>query len=260
MTNLILIIMKKLSIALFTFCLTAVYGQQKVSDYKYVIIPEKFQTFKDSFGLEGFLERALNGKKYVAVKGNRDQWPSEVRENVCNALNADIINDKSLLRNKVILQFKDCNDRVLQESKGMSMIKEFEEGFPDALKDALKRVPVSAPVANLPLQTSNKVSENNSFAPSSTAVAQSSNAPTASKYTNGKFTLQKIQIDNDQFILADANSSVPYATFKATAKKDVFRVKLQNGDSTIGYFENGNIIIEIPQANGEFSKEVFSGK
>ena len=252
--------MKKLSIALFAFCLTAVYGQQKVSDYKYIIVPEKLQTFKNSFGLEGYLERALNAKNYIAVTGSRDLWPDVVKENACSALNADIINDKSLLRNKVILQFKDCNDKVLQESKGMSMIKEFEEGFPDALKDALKQVPVSAPVANLPMQISNKVSENNSSTSSSTALAQSSNAPTSSKYTNGKLTLQKIQIDNDQFILADANSSVPYATFKATAKKDVFRVKLQNGDSTIGYFENGNIIIEIPQANGEFSKEVFSGK
>ncbi|SDQ19780.1 hypothetical protein SAMN05421664_0985 [Chryseobacterium soldanellicola] len=250
--------MKKLSIALFAFCLTTAFGQQKVSDYKYIIVPEKLQTFKNSFGLEGYLERALFAKNYIAVTGTRDAWPDVVRENACSALNADIINDKSLLRNKVILQFKDCNDKVLLESKGMSMIKEYEEGFPDALKDALKQVPISAPVANLPVQKS-KVSENNNST-TSTAVVQESKAPAAGKYSNGKVTLQKIQIDNDQFILADANSSVPYATFKASAKKDVFRVKLQNGDSTIGYFENGNIIIEIQQSNGEFSKEVFSAK
>jgi hypothetical protein len=252
--------MKKLSIALFAFCLTAVYGQQKVSDYKYIIVPEKLQTFKDSFGLEGFLIKGLNAKNYIAVKGSRDLWPDAVKENACSALNADIINDKSLLRNKVILQFKDCNDKVLLESKGMSMIKEYEEGFPDALKDALKKIPISAPVSNLPVKTSNKPSEDNNSTPNTASVDQTSNAPTAGKYSNGKVTLQKIQIDSDQFILADANSTVPYATFKATSKKDVFRVKLQNGDSTIGYFENGNIIIEIQQSNGEFSKEVFSAK
>ena len=70
-------------------------------------------------------------------------------------------------------------------------------------------------------------------------------------------TLQKIQIADDQFILVDGNSSVPFATFKSTAKKDVYRVKLGTGESTIGYYDNGNIVIEMPKNNGEFSNEIF---
>jgi hypothetical protein len=35
---------------------------------------------------------------------------------------------------------------------------------------------------------------------------------------------------------------------------------MQNGDATLGYYENGNIIIEIPQPNGEYTKEIFSKK
>ncbi|WP_185148731.1 hypothetical protein [Chryseobacterium mulctrae] len=58
--------------------------------------------------------------------------------------------------------------------------------------------------------------------------------------------------------MVDGNSSVPFATFKETTKKDVFRVKLGSGESTTGYYENGNLVIEIPKGNDEYSKEVFS--
>lgn len=245
--------MKKLLILTLTICSVIAFGQ-KISDYKYVSIPEKFQTFKNSFDLETFLAKALKGKKYVVLQGDKLQWPSEVMGNSCSIINADVINDKTMLRNRVILEFKDCNGKTILESKGNSTIKEFEEGFQDALKQALITVPVSNPVAIVQKAVDTPVSNNVS---STVAVSTES---TASKYSNGKLDLQKVQIDNNQFILVKPNSSLPFATFKATTKRDIFRVKLENGDSSIGYFENGNIVIEIPQANGEYSKEVFSGK
>jgi hypothetical protein len=43
-------------------CSTAIFGQ-KVSDYKYVLIPEKFESFKgNSYGLEETLAKALKKK------------------------------------------------------------------------------------------------------------------------------------------------------------------------------------------------------
>lgn len=243
--------MKKLSILILTICSIISFGQ-KVSDYKYVSIPGKFQTFKNSFNLETFLAKALKGKKYVILQGDKLQWPSELMGNSCSIVNADVINDKSMLRNKVILQFRDCNDKVILESKGTSTIKEFEEGFQDALTQALVTVPVSNPVA---IVAQNETTNNNNSVVSSQLVESN-----GAKYSNGKLDVQKVQIDNNHFILVKPNSSIPFATFKATTKRDVFRVKLENGDLTIGYFENGNIIIEIPQANGEYAKEIFSGK
>ncbi|ANF50055.1 hypothetical protein A0O34_05730 [Chryseobacterium glaciei] len=243
--------MKKLSILILTICSVIAFGQ-KVSDYKYVSIPEKFQTFKNSFDLETFLANTLKGKKYVILQGDKLKWPSEAMGNSCSIINADVINDKTMLRNRVILQFKDCNGKTILESKGNSTIKEFEEGFQDALKQALIVVPIANPVAIV----QNEVATPTNVSVTATLVTES----TASKYSNGKLDLQKVQIDNNQFILVKPNSSLPFATFKATTKRDVFRVKLENGDSTIGYFENGNIVIEMLQANGEYSKEVFAGK
>ncbi|ROI03036.1 hypothetical protein EGI16_12800 [Chryseobacterium sp. G0240] len=240
--------MKKISVLMLAICSTMIFGQ-KVSDYKYVSVPAKFETFKDNFGLEALLTKTLKGKKYEVLSANKDQWPSEAKGNACNVINADVLNDKNLFRNKVILQFKDCNNKLILESKGSSYIKEFEEGLQDALQQALIKVGMSNPVEILPAQ--NPVSENNE-APSI--------APVASNYSNGKLNLQKIQIDGNQFILAKTGDSVPFAIFTGTSKKDVFIVKLADKNTTIGYFENGNIVIDIPNTDGKVSKEVFVGK
>lgn len=234
---------------------------QKVADYKYVIIPENFSTFKENFGLSKFLEKSLKGKKYVTLPVSKDEWPAEAKDNSCNVLKVDVIDDSGFLRNKVILQFKDCNDKVLQQAKGSSNIKDYEQGFQDALKQSLIAVPVSYPTAML-AKTQVETPVNEPVKPVAVveSTPSSSENKMATKYNNGKLNLQKVQIDNSQFILVRSDSSVPYATFKESTKKDVFRVKLENGESTIGYFENGSIIIEVPTANGGFSKEVFLGK
>lgn len=249
--------MKKILILVLAGCSAAIFGQ-KVSDYKYVSIPQKFETFKgDSFGLESFLANALKAKKYVVLPASIDQWPTEAKDNSCNILNAEVINDKSLFTNKVIVQFKDCNKKILLESKGRSDIKEFETGYPDALKDALTKVGSSAPVDILPAvqtKTSNVTSVSEPLPQSSSA------APTTNNYSNGKVNVQRIQIDSNQFILAQSGTSVPFAVFKTSSKKDVFIVKLADGNTTVGYFDNGNIVIDTPQTDGRYSKEVFIGK
>ncbi|WP_213278035.1 hypothetical protein [Chryseobacterium indologenes] len=249
--------MKKLLMLTLVVCSTMAFTQ-KVSDYKYVVIPEKFKTFKNSsFGLEAYLAKVLQGKKYVILTEAMDKWPSEARNNSCNVINAEVLNDKSLFTNKVILQFKDCNKKVIFESKGRSDIKEFEEGFPDALKQALVDVAFSNPVDMLPAKMSD-ATQNGQNIVSETIVPTT--ASEANSYSNGKLDLQKIQIDTNQFILAKSGSSVPFAAFKTTSKNSVFLVKLADGTTTIGYFENGSIVIDMPQADGKFSKEVFAAK
>lgn len=231
---------------------------QKVSDYKYVVVPSAFESFKkDNYGLSAFLTKNLKSKQYTIISENRGQWPEEANVNPCSVLNANVLNDSGFLRNKVILELKDCNSKVVSSEKGSSSIKEFEEGFQDALSKALINIPISRPVENPTLkQEVQVVKETAQETPK--VSEQKSQASKAEKYSNGKLSLQKIQIDAAQFILVDGNSSVPFATFKETTKKDVFRVKLGSGEATTGYYENGNLVIEIPKSNDEYSKEVFS--
>jgi len=249
--------MKKLSVLISSFCVMLSYAQ-KVSDYKYVVVPSAFESFKkDNYGLSAFLTKNLKSKQYTIISENRGQWPEEANVNPCSVLNANVLNDSGFLRNKIILELKDCNSKVVSSEKGSSSIKEFEEGFQDALSKALINIPISRPVENVTLkQEVQVVKETAQETPK--VSEQKSQTSKAEKYSNGKLSLQKIQIDAAQFILVDGNSSVPFATFKETTKKDVFRVKLGAGESTTGYYENGNLVIEIPKGNDEYSKEVFS--
>jgi len=245
--------MKKTTTIIAVFCTVFSYAQ-KVSDYQYIAIPEKFSGFKNNqYGVDTALSKALKAKKYVVVSGNQSQWPQEVNSNPCSILNADVVNDSGLLRNRIILEFKDCNNKVIFSQKASTIIKEYVEGFQDALKQALVTVPVSNPKAIIPTVPADRSEINITDSPPS-------DDHRTGKYTNGKLSLQKVQIDANQFILVEANDSTPYATFRSTTKKDVFKVKLKNGETTIGYFENGNIIIEILQPNGDYSKDIFSIK
>ncbi|KAA2217552.1 hypothetical protein [Chryseobacterium sediminis] len=246
--------MKKLSTLMLAVCSTIVFAQ-KVSDYKYVSVPEKFETFKEDYDLKNFFTKALTGKKYVVLPIIKDNWPADAKMNYCNVVTADILNEKSLFKNKLIIQFKDCNNNLILESKGSSNIKELEEGAQDALKQAVTKIPISNPVALLPASTNGQ-----STSPEPVVTVASTAAPEANSYTNGKLDVQKIQIDANQFILAKSGSSVPFAVFKTTSKNSVFIVKLADGNTTIGYFENGSIVMDIPQADGRYSKEVFTAK
>jgi hypothetical protein len=248
--------MKKLTILILTVCSMLAFGQ-KVSDYKYISVPVKFETFKEDFGLGELLIKTLRAKNYTIVPTDKLQWPSDAQSNPCNVLIADIINDSGFLRNKVLVQFKDCNDKVISSVKGASNIKEYKEGYQDALKQTYVSISPANPVNQV---QNNKIQESTTTTQVVTNTVSTSTDSGAQKFSNGKMDLQRIQIDNNQFILVSSNSTSPFATFKATTKNDVFRVKLQNGDSTLGYFENGNIVIEIPQSNGEYFKEIFSKK
>lgn len=220
------------------------------------MIPTEFTDFKGSksFGLNTLIEKSLKSKKYVLLSETKSNWPAEALQNPCGILNADLLDDSNMFKNRVILQFKDCNNKVVLSQKANSSIKDFEPGFQEAVKNALVSVPTSNP--NLQKLAETKPVETKPQEEIKTVDAKTETS-SAQKFTNGNLNLQKIQIDNSQFILADGNSSVPFATFKSTTKADVFRVKLSSGDSTIGYYENGNIIIEIPKTNGEFSKEIY---
>ncbi len=250
--------MKKLSLIILTACSMFAFGQ-KVSDYKYISLPVKFETFKDDYKLGELLTTTLRSKNYTVISPDKLQWPIDAQSNPCDVLIANIINDSSLLRNKVLVQFKDCNDKVVSSIKGASNIKEYKEGYQDALKQTFTSISPANPI-NQPKIASNNVQDITVNSQVTTNTVSSSSDNNAVKFSNGKMDLQKIQMDNNQFILVSSNSSSPFATFKTTTKNDVFRVKLQNGDSTLGYFENGNIVIEMPLSNGEYTKEVFSKK
>jgi hypothetical protein len=80
---------------------------------------------------------------------------------------------------------------------------------------------VSISPANPVAQTSPAKVQEAVSTTSAQAVANNSSSSvdnTALKFSNGKTNLQKIQIDNSQFILVNSNSCLPFATFNYNEK------------------------------------------
>lgn len=250
--------MKKLAVIVASVSFTTIFAQ-KVSDYQYISLPEKFETFKnENYGLDKALRNALTQKKYTVLPVNRAEWPAEANQNPCGILQADVINDSGFLRNKVLLQFKDCNNKVIASQKGASSIKEFEAGFQEALKNALVEIGGSNPVehqnTNVAVATAKPVQEAVKAEPVKTEVRTASSGAEVYTYKGMKF--QKVQLGADQFILT-YNNPKPFATFSATGKGDVFRVKLENGETAIGYYENYDLVVESSDAAGNTVKQIL---
>jgi len=228
------------------------YGKISVSDF------EKFPDNK--YNLKTILIKNLEAKHYKIVEEN----PMD-----CGILQANVLNSSNMLRNRVTIQFKDCRNKIVGEMKGTSMEKDFETGYPDALQKALALVPVSNPDPENTAESKPEIKETSANiatekpaqkAENSVKENNSQNVNVSNIYSNGNKDYQKIDISNGQFILVTQGSSVPFATFSKTTKEDTFRVVLEDKSMTLGYFENGNYVIEIPNADGSMRKEVFSRK
>ena len=246
----------------FFLLFTASYSQN-ISDYSFVYIAGRTGDFEaNKYGLATLLSSNLTGKKYVVISENNDSWPEAPKNNPCGVLKAELVDASTFLKNKLQINFKDCSGKTVASYEAKTNIKEFQPGFIDALNTATKTLPASNPVqlavttrTELPKQTAARGPELGKSSQSQNSGTKSESK--AQTFSNGTLNLNRIYISDNQFILVNPKNSTPYAIFKASTKKDVYRVQLQDGTQTLGYIEDGAIIIELPNADGSYRKEVF---
>lgn len=258
--------MKKLFQIFSIFLAIALYGQ-KTSDYQFIVIPEKFNDIKaNKYGLKDMLIKVLKVKKYTIVQENSGN-------NLCNMLKAEVMDTGNLFSNKVKIEFKDCKDKSIGIFEGRSSLKDFEPGMRDALEVATRAISNSNPKE----MVEDKVTPNSSYPLGNTAHTTIENdidknlteigrkegrksIQNLEVYTNGNLILNKIYLSKGEFVLAQSDNSAPYAMFKPSTKKEVYRVQLADGTTTLGYFEDSKIVVELANADGSYRKEVFSQK
>ncbi|MBU4538214.1 MAG: hypothetical protein L6264_11380 [Weeksellaceae bacterium] len=255
--------MKKFLQLSILFLFASFYGQN-ISDYRYIYVPSEFSDVKaNKYGLNTLLNEKLKQKKFMVVAGDKTQWPEEAKQNPCEVLTAGLRDTSNMFKNKVAIDFVDCNNKTVATVEGKSSIKEFEPGMREALEMAAKSIAVSSPVKqNIAVKTPAAQHQTQAVSVEEASVHKP-DPKTENKaeiFSNGNLMLNRIFISDSQFILANPNNSTPYAIFKASTKKDVYRVQLQDGTQTLGYMEDGKIIIELQSADGSFRKEIFEGK
>lgn len=127
---------------LFLFACLSGYSQSTINNYKYVIVPEKFTQFKDSYQdmLKSLTKGLLEYKGFTVYLESADM-PTELANNKCQALSADLLEKGGMLTTEITLILKDCKGNVVYKSNtGKSREKEFKTAYNIALRDAFTSV------------------------------------------------------------------------------------------------------------------------
>ena len=114
------------------------WAQSNLNDYKYVLVPEKFDFLKsnDQYQLNS-LTKFLLQKKGFTVLNKSDNYPMDLAKNNCLLLNANVIKLKGLLTTKLQLVLTNCKNTVVFSSQiGKSKLKEYKKAYHEALRDA----------------------------------------------------------------------------------------------------------------------------
>ena len=115
------------------------YSQVSLNDYKYIIVPKKYDFLSEENKYQlNVLTKFLFEKNNFSVVYD-DSFPEDYAANNCLGLRSNVINKKSLLSTKLYVELRDCRDQVVFTSEiGISKIKNYKASYQDALRKAFK--------------------------------------------------------------------------------------------------------------------------
>jgi hypothetical protein len=126
------------AIVIFTLLTVAGHSQSTINNYKYVLVPEKFDFVAepDEYGLNSTTKALLEQKGFV-VFWNSSHLPPDLAANKCSALFVEVTRRKAFLSTNLTLSLKDCSGNIVFKSKeGKSGEKEWYVAYDQALRDA----------------------------------------------------------------------------------------------------------------------------
>ena len=150
--------MKKLVLLFVLFVSVFSFGQES---YKYVIVPKKFNFFKEEnkYNLN-VMTKSFFEKEGFLVYFDTDEFPKELAENRCLALFVNAEEDSNMFSTKVSLELKDCYNKVLHTSNlGISKDKEFKKAYTEAFREALSSMKGLLKIKNATVKSPEKLND-----------------------------------------------------------------------------------------------------
>ena len=126
-----------LSLSVFILLTNVLFAQNTLDAYKYVIVPDKFDAFKevDKYQLNS-LTKFLFEKYGFQTLSEKTAYPSEVINNPCLAVTAKFNDHSSMFTTKVNVDLIDCYNKVVFSTDiGKSKIKEYKLSYHEALRN-----------------------------------------------------------------------------------------------------------------------------
>ncbi|UBZ15112.1 hypothetical protein LDL77_05185 [Flagellimonas marinaquae] len=127
---------KVLYILLFAMGLNTVVNAQ-LNDYKYIIVPKKFDAFKsvNEYQTSTLFKYYFEENGFNALYD--DALPVDLAGNRCLGLLANLEDDSNMFSTKITIVLKDCNNvEVYRSVEGVSKIKEYDKAYKDAIQKA----------------------------------------------------------------------------------------------------------------------------
>lgn len=135
--------MFKKIVCIVSFILVSFYGaaQKDINNYKYIIVPKKFDFSKseDQYQLNSITKFLFNKYGYEAYFLD-DELPEDLKSNKCLALTSDVKEIKGgMFKTKLEIVLNDCYGEVVMTSQvGESRLKAYDKSYNEALRNAFK--------------------------------------------------------------------------------------------------------------------------
>ncbi|RFM33495.1 hypothetical protein [Chitinophaga silvisoli] len=227
-------------------------AQNSINNYKYVLVPERFDIFKndDQYGVNTMTKYLLEGVGFKAYMTD-EPLPAELANNKCGALKAELVEKKKFLATGLILVLKDCQGTVVYQSQeGKSREKEWQAAYTEALRNAF----VSLNAAQYKYDSSTSIAN-------TAAVASTSPAATTPAVVNTTAAAPVISAatpaavsDSKDILYAQANAN-GYQLIDTSPKKVMTLLKTSQQDNFIA--DNGVDKGIVFRKNGEWYFEFY---
>lgn len=113
----------------------ACYGQ--LNSYKYIIVPAKFQDFKNEnqFRTSTLVKYLFDNEGFNVVYDNN--LPVELEEKPCLGARVELINESGLFQTRTKLALKDCHGvLVMMSQEGQTKTKDLELAYREAISES----------------------------------------------------------------------------------------------------------------------------
>jgi len=124
---------------LFTFIGYSTFAQSNLDDYKYIIVPKKFDAFKNinKHQTSTLMKYLFTNKGFITVYD--DQLPEDLKFNRCLGVTADLQDDSSMFSTKTTINLTDCNNNIVFSTvQGISKEKQYKEAYNEAIREAMR--------------------------------------------------------------------------------------------------------------------------
>ncbi|MEE4001325.1 hypothetical protein V1T75_13355 [Tenacibaculum sp. FZY0031] len=124
------------------FITTTCFAQKPIHNYKYVIVPTKFDFVKgrDKYQISSLTKFLFNKYGFTAFLED-ESLPADVVDNRCLALTGVVKDDSGMFITKNIVELRDCYNKVVFRSQmGKSKEKEYKKAYHEAIRNAFKSI------------------------------------------------------------------------------------------------------------------------